>query len=263
MNEFGIDSLQFSAGQQITQSQVDQIEYIILKSGLSSAGVPQMLTPAYFSQTMSTFQFFEPTVRLMKQNNKPIGAYFFSYAWNRASAEYEAQIMCDSMDALTDKPDWPLFIDWESTGSSQMASYGAYEALIYHGITPTAAIVQDVAAGWKSVVESRGYHAGLYTSGSLARDLFGSSFIQQQRSAGLYYWEAAWGVSQPFLSCDVWQYAGDQSWNGVTVDFNRVMDDRIWNLGPGPGPGPSSSIPIWLKLKMARSDQNAKCTILL
>ena len=175
MNEFGIDSLQLSAGQLITQAQVDQIDFLILKSGISSAGVPQMLTPAYFQQTMSTYQYFEPSVRLMRQNNKPTGAYFFSYAWNRASAEYEATIMCDSMDALTDKPDWPLFIDWESTGSTQMAYFGAYEALIYHGITPTAAIVQDVSDGWKSVVESRGYRAGLYTSGSLARDLWGNT----------------------------------------------------------------------------------------
>lgn len=260
MNEFGIDSLQYSAGQQITQAEVDQIEYIILKSGISSAGVPQMLTPAYFQQTMSTYQFFEPTVRLMKANGKPTGAYFFSYAWNRASAEYEARIMCDSMDALTDKPDFPLFLDWESTGASQMAYFGAYEALVYHGITPEAQIVQEVTQGWKSVVESRGYRAGLYTSGSLARDLFGASFIQQQRQAGLYYWEASWSTQQPMVSCDVWQYAGDQSWNGVTVDFNRIMDDRIWNGGGG-----GSKIPIWLLLKIAqqRSDRSGKCTILL
>ena len=257
MNEFGIDSLQYSAGQQITQAEVEQIAFLILKSGVSSAGVPQMLTPAYFQQTMSTFQYFEPSVRLMRQNNKPTGAYFFSYAWNRASAEYEATIMCDSMDALTDRPDWPLFIDWESTGSQQMATFGAYEALLYHGITPTAQIVQDVTDGWKSVVESRGYKAGLYTSGSLASSLWGNTYIQAARANGLYYWEAAWGAST-YLTCDLWQYAGDQQWNGVTVDYNRVMDDRIWSGGGG-----SSNIPIWLMFKMARSDNNAKRTILL
>ena len=256
MNEFGIDSLQYSAGQQITQAEVEQIAFLILKSGVSSAGVPQMLTPAYFQQTMSTFQYFEPSVRLMRQNNKPTGAYFFSYAWNRASAEYEATIMCDSMDALTDKPDWPLFIDWESTGSQQMATFGAYEALLYHGITPTAQIVQDVTDGWKSVVESRGYKAGLYTSGSLASSLWGNTYIQAARANGLYYWEAAWGAST-YLTCDLWQYAGDQQWNGVTVDYNRVMDDRIWSGGG------SSNIPIWLMFRMARGENNAKRTILL
>lgn len=257
MNEFGIDSLQYSAGQQITQAEVDQIDFIILKSGVSSAGVPQMLTPAYFQQTMSTYQYFEPTVRLMKANGKPTGAYFFSYAWNRASAEYEARIMCDSMDALTDKPEFPLFLDWESTGRSEStAVMGAYEALRYHGITPTTAIVQEVAQGWKSVVESRGYRAGLYTGADLALNLFTSSFIQQQRQAGLYYWEASWSLSQPAVSCDVWQYRGDQSWNGVTVDFNRIMDDRIWSGG--------GKIPIWLLMKIAqRSEHNAKCTIFL
>jgi hypothetical protein len=56
----------------------------------------------------------------------------------------------------------------------------------------------------------------------------------------------------------VWQYRGDQSWNGVTVDFNRIMDDRIWSGGGG------GKIPIWLLMKIAqRSENNAKCTILL
>ena len=256
MNEFGIDSLQYSAGQQITQAEVDQIEYIILKSGVSSAGYQQMTTPAYFQQTMTTYQYFEPTVRLMRANGKPTGAYFFSYAWNRASAEYEATIMCDSMDALSDKPDWPLFIDWEKTGYYDYRR-GAYEGCEYHNITPTAALVQDVSDGWKSVVESRGYRAGLYTSGALAHDLWGNTYIQNKRSQGLYYWESTWGPST-YLSCDLWQYAGDQQWNGVTVDYNKVMDDRIWNGGGG-----SSNIPIWLMLRMARSDKNAKCTILL
>jgi hypothetical protein len=76
-------------------------------------------------------------------------------------------------------------------------------------------------------------------------------------------------VQQPWvLPVDIWQYYAGESdygdeWMGTVVDWNKVMDDRIWNIGPGPGPGPSSAIPIWLKLKMARSDQNAKCTILL
>ena len=258
MNEFGIDSLQYSAGQQITQAEVDQIEFIILKSGVSSAGYQQMTTPAYFQQTMSTYQYFEPTVRLMKANGKPTGAYFFSFAWDRSSAEYEANLMCDSIDALTDKPDFPIFLDWEKTGYYDYRR-GAYEGCLYHNITPTAALVQAVTLGWKSVVESRGYRAGLYTSGSLASTLFGSSFIQQQRQAGLYYWESSWSVSQPFMACDVWQYKGDTSWNGVIVDFNRIMDDRIWSGGGG------SKIPIWLMLKIAqqRSDRSGKCTILL
>lgn len=262
MNEFGIDSLQYSAGQQITQAEVNQISFLILKSGISSAGVPQMTTPAYFNQTMTTFSFFEPSVVLMHQNNKPIGAYFFSYAWNRASAEYEATIMCDSMDLLGNKPDWPLFLDWEKTGATQMAYYGAYEGCVYHGITPTSSMVQDISDGWKAVVESRGYHAGLYTSGSLASGLWGNTYLQNKRAQGLYYWEATWAAN-PMLSCDIWQSAGDQQWNGVTVDYDYVRDDRMWNIGPTP-PTPPSTIPIWLKIYLAqRGENNGKRTILL
>lgn len=263
MNEFGIDSLELSRYTMINQTMINQIDYLILKSGISSAGVPQMFTPQYFTQTMDTFANFEPSVRLMRQNGKPTGAYFFSYAWDRSSAEYEATIMCDSIDALTDKPDWPLFIDWESTGdSSTIAKMGAYEALQYHGVTPTSQIVQDVVDGWMSVVQSRGYKAGLYTGGYIGSALAGSSFIQSRRSSGLYYWEASWPpATRPYVTCDIWQYNGDQYWNGIVVDYDRIMDDRIWHDSPIP-PTPSS-IPIWLKMKMAKGSGKSGNTILL
>lgn len=263
MNEIGIDSLSLAAYMPLTQAMVDQIAFMIQKSGTSSAGGAQVGTDAYFHQTMSTNQYFEQNVQLMQQNGKPIGAYFFSFAWDYASAKYEAELECDHLNALQHKPDWPVFCDWEAVSR---------DAVVAAGFPITSQRMLDIFHGWKDGCVGKGYYPGFYSSAAILRDDLGSSNVQTLRNEGMYCWEAHYKVQQPWiLPVDVWQYyagprdVGDE-WMGTVVDWNKVMDDRIWNLGPGPGPGPGpspSTIPIWLKLKMARSDQNAKCTILL
>lgn len=256
MNEYGVDSLQLSSGQLITQAQVDLINFLILKAGVYSSVPSDVNTSAFFNQTFTTFPYIIPSIQLMKSNNKPTGVYFFSYAWSYSAAQYEATLACDAMDAWPDKADFPCFIDWEKTGYHDYRA-GAYEALEMAGITPTASIVHDVTQAWMDVLQSRGYIPGLYTGGSLAGDLFGDSFIQGKRSQGLYFWEAAYNNVGPMHDCDIWQKSDSGDLLGVVVDDDYVKDDRIWNIKP-------KGIPIWLKLYIAqRGEQNAKCTILL
>ena len=256
MNEFGIDSLSLSQYMAVTPTMISAIDFAILKWGTSSAGPNQVNTPAYFNQTMATGAYVVSNTQAIQAAGKPVGDYFFSYAWNAASAEYEAQITCEHLLSLSVQPDWPVFLDWESTGYWDYRM-GAYEALINAGITPTSAIVQEVCDAWLTKVQSYGFRAGLYTSGSLASSLFTNAYLQDRRTnRNLFYWEATWGASN-MLACDVWQYAGDQAWNGTVVDYDRVLDDRIWQGG-------GSNIPLWLKLYLGnRGDPHGKRTILL
>lgn len=256
MNEYGVDSLQLSSGQLITQAQVDLINFLILKAGVYSSVPSDVNTSAFFNQTFTTFPYVIPSIQLMKSNNKPTGVYFFSYAWSYAAAQYEATLACDTMDGWSDKPDFPCFIDWESTGYHDYRA-GAYEALQMAGITPTASIVHDVTEAWMTVLQNRGYIPGLYTGGSLAGNLFGDSFIQSKRTQGLYFWEAAYNNVGPMHDCDIWQKSDSGDLLGVVVDDDYIKDDRIWNIIP-------HGLPIWLKLFVAnRGDTNGKCTILL
>lgn len=264
MNEYGVDSLQLSAGQLITQAQIDLISFLILKAGVYSSLPSDVNTSRFWNQTFTTFQYVQPSIRLMKDSGKPTGVFFFSYAWSYAAAEYEARLACDAMDQWTEHCDWPIFIDWESTGRySPAGAQGAYEALVTAGITPTASIGHDVVTAWMTVLRQRGYIPGLYTGGDLGRNLFGESWIQQKRQEGLYYWEAAYNNTGPMQACDIWQKSDRGDLLGVRVDDDYVRDDRIWNIGPGPGP--SSGIPIWLLLKIAERNRGDKrgCTILL
>lgn len=257
MNEFGIDSLSLADFMPLTQAMVDQITFMIQKSGTSTGGPQDVGTPAYFNQTMRTHTYFEQNVQLMQQNGKPIGAYFFSFAWDYASAKYEAELECDHLSALQHRPDWPVFIDWEQVSR---------DAVVAKGFPITSQRLEDIVHGWADGCRGKGYIPGFYTGAAIARDDFGNTLIQQLRNEGIYFWEAHYTPApQPWvMPCDIWQYdAGPNntgvSWMGTVVDFNKVMDDRIWNIGPTPGSG----IPIWLKLYIAnRGDKNG-CTILL
>ena len=262
MNEIGIDSLSLAQYMPLTQAMVNQIAFMIQKNGFSSLGGDYVGNPAYFHQTFTTYDYFEQNVQLMQQNNKPIGAYFFSFAWDYASAKYEAELECDALNSLTYKPDWPVFIDWEQVSRN---------AVVSHGFPITSSRMVDIVHGWADGCTAKGYKAGFYTSGAIARDDFGASAIQSLRAEGIYFWEAHYKVQTPYIvPYDVWQYYAGESnygdpWMGTVVDWNKIGDDRMWNITPTPPTPPSpSSIPIWLKIKMAQGgSNNGKCTILL
>lgn len=251
MNEIGIDSLSLADYMPLTQAMVDQIEYMIQKSGVSSGGPADVGTAAYFNQTFRTYTYFEQNVQLMQQNNKPIGAYFFSFAWDYASGKYEAELTCDNLNLLTYKPDWPVFLDWEQVSRN---------AVVAAGFPITSARLSDIVHGWADGCRSKGYIPGFYTGAAIARDDFGNSLIQSLRAEGIYFWEAHYTTApQPWVTpYDIWQYDDNDTWiDGAVVDWNRIGDDRMWDI-TGKG------IPVWLKLYIAnRGDQRAKRTILL
>lgn len=253
MNEFGIDSLQLANGQPLTQAMVDDIAYIIQKNGFSSSGPDDIGTAAYFNQTFTTYTYWEQNIQIMQQNNKPIGAYFFSYAWDYASAYYEAELECGGLAACTYQPDWPVFIDWETASKN---------AVIAHGYPVTSAMLSDIVHGWADGCRAHGYIPGFYTGAAIARDDFGATLIQQLRSENIYFWEAHYGVATPWIvPYDIWQYEDNEIWHGVYyVDYNKIGDDRMWNIGPGPG----SNVPTWLKIYLSkRGDNSGKCALLL
>lgn len=261
MNEIGIDSLSLSQYMPLTQAMVDQISFMIQKNGFSSSGASDVGSQAYFNQTFTTFPYFEQNVQLMHQNNKPIGAYFFSFAWDYNSAYYEATLECTAIDGYTYKPDWPVFIDWEAVSR---------DAVVNHGFPITSARMVDIVHGWADGCRAKGYNAGFYTSAAIARDDFGASTIQSLRNEGIYFWEAHYKVATPYVvPYDIWQYyAGEDNygdhWMGTVVDWDKIGDDRMWNISPYPPTPPTpSSIPIWLKMKMAKGSGKSGNTILL
>lgn len=263
MNEFGIDSLQLAGDRPMTQAMVNAIAYAIQKNGVSSKGPEAIGSSSYYNQTFTTYNYFEQNVQIMHQNNKPIGAYFFSYAWDYNSAYYEATLECDALRVLTYQPDWPVFIDWETASRNAVAA---------HGYAITSQRLQDIVHGWAQGCRDKGYVPGFYMGAAIARDDLGSSAVQSLRAEGIYFWEAHYRVTTPYVvPYDIWQYNDNQTWiDGTIVDYNTIGDDRMWNIGPVPPtpptpPVPASTIPIWLQLYMKQrgDNSNGKHTILL
>lgn len=247
MNEFGIDTI--SA---VNTSVVQNSAYGIFRQGWF--GYSDMGTNAYKTRTTwySYDASFQPNMQAFQSAGKPAGVYFFSHAWDIASAKHEADVCIQRCTQLGITPTWPLFLDWEDNGDAA----GSYRALINIGITPTVSLIQNIFQAWCDRCVERGYRAGFYTNQWIAASLLTTGFIDTLRNAGHWYWNAEWYVASPWYACDIWQYNNDQQMYGVQVDYNEVRDDRVWNG--------QSNIPIWLMLKMARGDnKNGKCTILL
>ena len=247
MNEFGIDTIS-----QVNSSVVADSHYGIFRQGWF--GYTDMGTNSYKTRTtwFSYDASFQPNVQAFQAAGKPAGVYFFSHAWDVDSAKHEADVTIARCQQLGITPDWPLFLDWESTGDAA----GSYEALVNIGITPTTSLLQSIFRAWCERCVEQGYRAGFYCNQWIAASLITGAYIDTLRAAGYWYWDAEWYVSSPWHSCDIWQYDPDEQLYGVQVDYNKVCDDRVWS-------GQPSVIPIWLKIKTARSDSNAKCTILL
>lgn len=245
MNEFGIDTI--SA---VNSSVVQNSSFGIFRQGWF--GYTDMGTNAYKTRTTwsSYDASFQPNVQAYQSAGKPAGVYFFSHAWDVASAKHEVDVCIQRCVDLGITPDWPLFLDWEDNGGAA----GSYQALINIGITPTQTLLRQIFTAWCDRCVERGYRAGFYTNQWIAASFLGTSYIDSLRASGSWYWDAEWGVSSPWHSCDIWQSLNDQPFYGVNVDYNYVCDDRVWG----------SNIPIWLKLYLAqRGERNGKRTVLL
>lgn len=248
MNEFGVDT---SFAAYLTQSMVDQITFFIHRIG--TLGTLYSGTSAYYNKTLTPDAACRPNIELVQNTNgKPAGVYFFSYAWNNQSAEVEADKVCDILDSWNFDPRLGVYLDWESTGSGT----GSYENLINIGITPTASLLQGFFKAWCDRIRARGYQPGFYTNQWIIGSYLTNSWVQARRAANDWFWLAEWTSNPtPTYDCDIWQYLNDQPWNGITVDYDRVRDERVLR-GP--------ELPIWLKIYLAnRGGNNGKCTVLL
>lgn len=262
MNEFGVDT---AFANYLTQSAVDDLTFFIGR--LTDLGYVGSGTSAYYNKTITPDAACLPNMQLVQNSNKPAGMYFFSHAWDSSSAAFEANSCCDILDSWGFNPELGVFMDFERLAPS--GRIGSFENLMYIiGGTPSAALMQSIVSSWCTTITNRGYKAGFYMNADPINAIT-NSWIQTNRFntaiGSPFFWLAQWANNNSW-DCDIWQYyAGSggmgESWHGITVDYDRCMNDRIFSH---PVPPPPSTIPIWLKIKMAQGGgNNGKCTLLL
>lgn len=237
---FGIDT---AFGNLITATMAQQLDFAIPRIG--TLGYGGVGTSAYFTKTLTVDSAFLLNVSNCQNAGRPAGCYFFSYAWNTASAIYEANKVCDALDSYGVSLEMPVWFDWEYDSDNRTTAAG---------VPVSNAGLQALTVAFMEQVNARGRTAGWYANMDYVYNKYGSSWTTARMAENYYFWVAAWGGSpDPPRTCDVWQYAGDVIWQGIDADLNYLIDERCVNGQIG------HHFRAWLiKLVMNKRKRNVK-----
>ena len=164
----------------------------------------------------------------------PFGVYFFSYAYTPELARKEAKRCLELIKPY--KLSYPVAWDYE---------YDSYDNAVELGVTPTRALVSDMARAFLGEVEAAGYYAMLYANPDYIQRFFDDALVSRYD-----IWLAQWqGNSKkpedkPALAGGMWQYS-NQGNNGFAVpgvptrvDLNYAYYDYPALIGQPAEPEP-------------------------
>lgn len=253
--QYGIDSAQLAWYQTITAAELAEIDFHICRLG--SRGQLYMGQASWYNKTFTPDSYCLSNIQATQAAGKPMGVFYFSYAWDSSSAIQEANDLCDTLDSWGVSLELPVFLDWESTGTP-IGSYESFQTYIGH--TVTTAELETIFQSFHQRCINRGRRAGMYFNGWFVNYILPSAWINSQRAAGNYFWLAQWqNTPDPPYDCDIWQYAGDKYYIGNVTTNYRVDQNYLINpdiIG--------KELPIWLKIYLGnRGDKNGKCALLL
>lgn len=236
---FGIDT---AFGNLISAGMATNLDFAIPRIG--TLGYSGIGTSAYFSKSLSVDSVFVLNVNNCQNTGKPTGCYIFSYAWNDASAIYEADKCCDALDSLGMSLELPVWFDWE---------YDSDERTTAAGVPVSNSALQSLTLAFMARVNERGRTAGWYANMDYVQNKYGANWTTARMAENYYFWVAAWGGGDtPPRTCDIWQYAGDVTWSGIDVDLNWLVDPRCVNGNIG------HRFPKWLIAKIIK-DRRKQC----
>ena len=149
---------------------------------------------------------FEEFYRGCKENNIPVGVYWYSYAHSVAEIQTEARVF---LEAIKGKQfEYPVYLDFEEKSQFALGK----------------AKCTEMAKAFLEILENAGYYAGIYSSKSHLENYFTEDILQNYT-----VWVAHYGVSKtsykyPF---DIWQYSSDGSISGINhrCDMNYCYKD--------------------------------------
>ena len=178
-----------------------QVDFIIMRSG-------------YGKKTTDSKEVkFDIYYEEAKNNNIPIGTYWYSYANTPEEALVEAQTFLNKVKGK--KFEYPVFYDVEE------------KSILNQG----KEIVSKIIKTFLEEVEKNGYLVGLYSSASYLENL-----VDDEIKDKYIIWVAQWGknIDKPKYNgkWDIWQYSskghidGVQSQN-VDLDFSNKNFEEI------------------------------------
>lgn len=160
-----------------------------------------------------------------------VGAYWFSYAYTVEMAKQEARAFLEVMKPYWGQVTYPLYFDWEGD---------SWRYATQNGVTPTKALISDMALAFMNEIEKGGYWAGNYTNQDYYKNYFDYPNLACKTVwLADYYGEASY-------PCDIQQYSSTGSVDGIkgNVDCNYCFKDfptaiaakGLQGLTPPPAP---------------------------
>lgn len=142
-------------------------------------------------------------------------AYVASYAKDEADAIAEADFLIQLVERYGNKPELPLFFDWEYFSADYIKEQ--------FGIIATKALVQNITEAFCERVKSKGYVAGVYSNLDFLQRFYTPEFWAAHPDYKLWY--ARPGLAKPDKECYIWQYASN---NGLAdFGYNGNIDKNI------------------------------------
>ena len=168
-----------------------KVEFAILRAGIGTA--KDIRFEAYYQGA--------------KENNIPVGAYWYSYAVTTAQAVQEAEAFLNVIKGKQFA--YPLYFDLEEP---KQFALGRNQC-------------SEVAKAFLNTLEKAGYFAGLYASKSHLED-----YVTQEVRNRYTVWVAHYGVKQTTYSgaYGMWQYSDKGTVSGIPdnqVDFDICYKD--------------------------------------
>lgn len=149
---------------------------------------------------------FEEFYKGCKENNIPVGCYWYSYAKSVSEIQTEARVF---LEAIKGKQfEYPVYLDFEEKSQFALGK----------------ATCSAMAKAFLEILEDAGYYAGLYSSKSHLENYFSEDILTRYT-----VWVAHYGVSKTSYKYpyDIWQYSESGSVSGINhkCDLNYCYKD--------------------------------------
>jgi GH25 family lysozyme M1 (1,4-beta-N-acetylmuramidase) len=137
---------------------------------------------------------FEEFYKGCKENNIPVGAYWYSYAKSVSEIQTEARVF---LEVIKGKQfEYPVYLDFEEKSQFALGK----------------ATCSAMAKAFLEILEDAGYYAGLYSSKSHLENYFSEEILTRYT-----VWVAHYGVQKTSYKYpyDIWQYSESGSVPGI------------------------------------------------
>lgn len=188
---FGLDISEWQRGISISQLKSEGMEFAILRAGFTGWGD---------GVTKRIDDCFETFYSQCKENNIPVGAYWYSCANTYEKGKAEAKFMIEN--CLKNKHfELPIAIDVEDEHNQRPAGREAITAAIN---------------GFCDYLKEHNYFPMVYANSSWFKNYIGNITWDK--------WIAQWSTVKPD-NCGIWQYSSSEYMAGQRIDSNYMYKD--------------------------------------